>query len=90
MIDIFSIVSSNPLVVLRGEYGIIKGENSIIASPDAKSGIVILISDAENKVSAMAHVDNEENIDQVLEKVIKDLVANGAEIKNLKCNLMGK
>ncbi len=90
MINLSEITSAQPLIILRGEYGIIKGENSLIASPNAKNGIVLILSDIENKITALAHFDNESNLEENLEKVFNELTNAGASIKNLKCNLMTK
>jgi len=90
MINLSDINSSQPLVILRGEYGIVKGENSLIASPSISSGIVVILSDEENKITAMAHFDGEKNLEENIDKVLSDLAANGAVIKNLKCNVIEK
>jgi len=88
MINLSEIGSVQPLVILRGEYGIVKGDNAIIASPNAKSGVVLILSDQENKITAMAHFDSEKNIEENLEKIFTDLTQAGANTQNLKCNLV--
>jgi hypothetical protein len=88
MINLTDISTCQPLVVLRGEYGVVKGEESIIASPNAKSGVIVIISDQENKVTALAHIEDEEKLDKNLEKIIADMVEMGADSNNLTCNIM--
>jgi chemotaxis receptor (MCP) glutamine deamidase CheD len=88
MINLAEIGTTQPLVILRGEYGIIKGSDSIIASPNAKSGVILILSDAENGITAMAHIDGDKNIETNLDKIISDLTLAGANIKNLKCKLI--
>jgi len=88
MINLTDISNSQPLVVLRGEYGIVKGDESIIASPNAKSGVIVIISDHENKVTALAHIEDAEKLDENLEKIIADMVEMGADSNYLTCNIM--
>jgi chemotaxis receptor (MCP) glutamine deamidase CheD len=88
MINLSEINSVQPLVILRGEYGIVKGDSAIIASPNAKSGVVLILSDQENKVTAMAHFDSEKNLEENLEEIFASLTKAGANLHNLKCNLI--
>ena len=88
MINLTDISTCQPLVVLRGEYGVVKGDESIIASPNAKSGVIIIISDQENKVTALAHIEDEEKLDENLEKIIADMLEMGADLNYLTCNIM--
>ncbi len=88
MINLSDITSSQPLVILRGEYGIIRGDNAIIASPNSRNGVVLILSDKENKIAAMAHLDSEKTLEENLEKIFADLTQSGANIQNLKCNLV--
>jgi chemotaxis receptor (MCP) glutamine deamidase CheD len=90
MINLSDISSSHPLIILRGEYGVVKGEDILIASPNAKNGIILIMFDQENKITAMAHFDSEDNLEENVEKVFNDIIEAGAEIKNLKCHLMSK
>jgi chemotaxis receptor (MCP) glutamine deamidase CheD len=88
MINLFDIDTPQPLIILRGEYGIIKGDESIIASPNAKTGLIFILSDTENKITAMAHIDNHQDLYQNLEKILSDLSEMGANMQNLKCNMI--
>lgn len=90
MINLSNIAIAQPLIILRGEYGIIKGDDALIASPNAKNGIVLILFDQKNKITAMAHFDNENNLEENFEKIFNELIEAGADIKNLKCNLMSK
>ncbi len=87
MINFFEDDTPQPLIILKGEYGIITGDNAIIASPNAKSGVVMILSDEKNKVTALAHFDENHDLSESLENIILEMVKAGAEIKNLKCNL---
>ena len=87
MINLSEISSHETLVILRGEYGVVKGENMLIASPNAKNGMVLIFTDTENKITAMAHLDSCENIKENIEKVFAELFKVGAKIENIKCNL---
>jgi chemotaxis receptor (MCP) glutamine deamidase CheD len=88
MINLTDISTCQPLVVLRGEYGVVKGDESIIASPNAKSGVIVIISDQENKVTALAHIEDDEKLDENLEKVIADMLEMGADSNSITCNIM--
>lgn len=88
MINLFDIDTPQPLIILRGEYGIISGDSSIIASPNAKSGIVILLSDEENKITAMAHIDNHQDFEESIKKILAEMASTGANLEKLKCNLI--
>jgi chemotaxis receptor (MCP) glutamine deamidase CheD len=88
MINLLDITSSQPLIILRGEYGIVKGDDMVITSPNAKSGIVLILTDAENKITALAHIDTQENIEENIDKILNEMTEAGANIKNLKCNLI--
>ncbi|MBP7710210.1 MAG: hypothetical protein KA100_03985 [Rickettsiales bacterium] len=88
MLNLFDTDTPQPLIVLRGEYGIIKGDNSIIASPNAKSGVVFILSDAPNKITAMAHLDEHQDIEENIEKILAEMIELGADLKNFKCNLI--
>jgi chemotaxis receptor (MCP) glutamine deamidase CheD len=88
MINLTDISSCQPLVVLTGEYGIVKGDESIIASPNAKSGVIVIISDQENKITALAHIEDEEKLDENLEKILADMIEMGANSNHLTCNIM--
>lgn len=90
MINLSEISTSNPLVILRGEYGIIKGENALIAAPSVKHGMVLILTDEQNHITAMAQFDDEKYLEKNLEKILWDMGQNGADIKNLKCNLVAK
>lgn len=87
MINLFDGDTPQPLIILRGEYGIIRGDNSIIASPNAKSGVIVILSDPENKIAALAHFDEEQDLKATIEKIISEMVELGANIQNIKCNL---
>lgn len=88
MLNLFDTDTPQPLIVMRGEYGIISGDNSIIASPNAKSGVVLILSDAPNKITAMAHFDTHQDVEENIEKILAEMLKLGAELKNLKCNLI--
>lgn len=88
MINSSGISQSQPLVILKGEYGIVQGDNEVIASPNAKSGVVVILSDPENKIIAMTHFDCEENLEENLEAILSEMAELGANIQNLKCNLI--
>lgn len=88
MINSSGIPQSQPLVILKGEYGIVEGDNEVIASPNAKSGVVIILSDQTNKILGMTHFDCEENLEENLETILSEMATLGADIKNLKCNLI--
>ncbi len=88
MINLFDVDAPQPLIILRGEYGIIKGENAIIASPNAKSGVVFILSDEQNEITAMAHFDNHQDFEKNLEKIFAEMAEMGADLHNLKCNLI--
>jgi chemotaxis receptor (MCP) glutamine deamidase CheD len=88
MINLTDISSCQPLVVLTGEYGIVKGDESIIASPNAKSGVIVIISDQENKITALAHIEDEEKLDENLGKILADMIEMGANSNHLTCNIM--
>lgn len=88
MINPSIISQSQPLVILKGEYGLAKGDDEVIASPNAKSGVVIILSDSENKIIGMTHFDCEENLEENLEAILSEMAELGADIKNLKCNLI--
>lgn len=90
MINLSEINSQNPLVILRGEYGIIEGENSLIAAPSVKRGSILILFDEINKISAMAHFDGDKNLENSLEIILKELLARGAVLQNLKYNLITK
>ena len=90
MINLSEISSSNPLVILRGEYGVVKGENALIAAPSIKHGMVLILTDETNHITAMAQFDDEKNLEKNFQKILNDLIASGADIKNLKCNLVSK
>jgi chemotaxis receptor (MCP) glutamine deamidase CheD len=88
MINLTDISTCQPLVVLRGEYGVVKDDESIIASPNAKSGVIVIISDQENKVTALGHIEDTEKLDENLEKIIADMIEMGADLNHLTCNIM--
>lgn len=88
MINLFDVDSPQPLIILRGEYGIIKGDNEIIASPNAKSGIIFILSDEQNKVTALAHLDSHQDFEKNLKRILAEMAEMGANIHNLKCNLI--
>ncbi len=88
MLNLFDIDSPQPLIILRGEYGIISGDNAIIASPNAKSGIIFILSDVQNKITAMGHIDDHQDFEPNIERIIKEMADMGANIQNLKCNLI--
>ncbi|MES2961953.1 MAG: hypothetical protein V4694_06170 [Pseudomonadota bacterium] len=88
MINLTDISTCQPLVVLRGEYGIVKGDESIVASPNAKNGVIVIISDPENKVTALAHIEEEDKVDENLERIIADMIEMGANSNHLTCNIM--
>ena len=90
MINLLEVNSQNPLVILRGEYGIIKGENSLIAAPSVKRGSILILFDEVNKVSAMAHFDGDCDLQENLDKIFENLLAKGAKLENLKYNLITK
>jgi chemotaxis receptor (MCP) glutamine deamidase CheD len=48
----------------------------------------VIISDQENKITALAHIEDEEKLDENLEKVIADMLEMGADSNNLTCNIM--
>ncbi len=87
MINFFDEDTPQPLIVLKGEYGIISGDNSIIASPNAKNGVVMILSDAKNKVTALAHFDESQDFKENIENIIAEMIDAGADLANLKCNL---
>ncbi len=62
MINLAELNSLQPLVVLRGEYGIISGETSLIAAPNTSGGMILILSDEINHITAMAHLDGERNL----------------------------
>jgi len=82
------ITNSQPLVILRGEYGIVSGHDSVIASPNPKKGVILILTDAINKIVAMAHFDCEENIESNIENVISEMVKQGANTANLKSHII--
>ena len=88
MINLFDIDAPQPLIILRGEYGIITGDSSIIASPNAKSGVVFILSDEQNKITAMGHIDDHQDFAENIEKILAEMAAAGANLQNLKCNLI--
>lgn len=88
MINLSDLTTSQPLIILRGEYGIIKGEHALAASPNPKNGVLLVLSDVENKITAMAHFDGEKNLEKNLEKIFDEMSKSGANISNLKCNLI--
>lgn len=88
MINLSELASSQPLIILRGEYGVIIGENALIASPNPKNGVLLVLSDSKNKITAMGHFDSEKNIEENLEKILEEMSKSGADILNLKCNLI--
>jgi chemotaxis receptor (MCP) glutamine deamidase CheD len=88
MLNLFNTDTPQPLIVLRGEYGIISGNNAIIASPNAKSGVVFILSDPQNKITAMAHLDNHQDVEESIKTIIAEMIEIGADPKNLKCNLI--
>jgi chemotaxis receptor (MCP) glutamine deamidase CheD len=88
MINLTDISTCQPLVILSGEYGVVKGDDSIIASPNAKSGVIVIISDQENKVTALGHIEDTEKLDENLEKIIADMIEMGADLNHLTCNIM--
>ena len=90
MIDLSDLTNHSPLVILRGEYGIVKGENSLLASPNAKNGIILILSSVENQMLVMAHFDDDDKIQANLEKILNEMLQAAGSIKNIKCNLMGK
>jgi chemotaxis receptor (MCP) glutamine deamidase CheD len=88
MINLSEISLSETLVILRGEYGVIKGEDILIGSPNDKNGIVLILTDTKSKITAMAHLDDYENIEQNVEKILTEIVLVGAEIENIKCKII--
>ncbi len=88
MLNLFDTDTPQPLIVLRGEYGIISGDNAIIASPNAKSGVVLILSDAPNKITAMAHIDEHQDPEKNIKKILAEMVKLGADPKSIKCNLI--
>jgi len=90
MINLSNINSSNTLIVLRGEYGVIKGNDFLIAAPNLKNGSVLMIYDEINKVSSMTYFDGDDNLQANIEKILREMMANGADIANLKYNLITK
>lgn len=88
MINLSEISLSETLVILRGEYGIIKGEDILIGSPNAKNGIVLILTDTKSKITAMAHLDDYKNIEQNIEKFFTDIISVGAKVENIKCKLI--
>lgn len=73
---------------MRGEYGTILGENALIASPNPKNGVLLVMSDSKNQITTMVHFDSEKNIEKNLEKILGEMSENGADISSLKCNLI--
>ena len=88
MLNLFDIDTPQPLIILRGEYGIISGDNTIIASPNAKSGTIFILSDTENKITAMGHIDDHQEFEPNIEKILQEMAKMGANLQNLKCNLI--
>jgi chemotaxis receptor (MCP) glutamine deamidase CheD len=88
MQNLFDVDTPQPLIILRGEYGIISGDNAIIASPNAKSGVVFILSDVSNKITAMAHLDEEQNPEENIEKILSEMAKLGANLSNLTCNIV--
>jgi hypothetical protein len=88
MINFSEINSQNPLVILRGEYGVTKEENSPIAAPNVKRGSILILFDEINKISAMAHFDGDKNLSENLDKLLQSFVASGAKLENVKYNLI--
>ncbi len=88
MINLSEITNSQPLIILRGEYGIVSGEDSLLASPNPKKGVILILTDDVNKVTAMAHFDCEENIEENIEEIITKMLEKGADEKNLKSHII--
>lgn len=88
MINLSEITNSQPIVILRGEYGIVTGTDSVIAAPNPQKGILLILSDAVNKVVAMAHLDCEENIENNIDKILSEMSAKGANISNIKSHII--
>ncbi len=88
MINLSEITNSQPLIVLRGEYGIVNGEDSLIAAPNPQKGVILILTDDVNKITAMAHFDCEENIEENIEEIIAKMLERGADLKNLKSHIV--
>ncbi len=88
MINLSEITNSQPIVILRGEYGIVTGADSVIASPNPQKGLLLILSDQISKVVAMAHLDCEENIESNLDQIINEMIAKGANISNIKSHII--
>ena len=83
------ISSDKTLVILRGEYAIILGDDQIIASPDAKKGEVLVICDSKRKITLMAHFDNFDHAEKELDKILLSLRDAGWNPNNGECHLVG-
>jgi len=80
-----------PVVILRGEYALTIGSNGLsLASPNAKNGTLLILSDQTQLVTLMAHLDNNQDFELSFLTIMHDLTDH-AEIDfiNLKCDLMG-
>jgi mevalonate kinase len=88
MINLSEVTNSQPLVILRGEYGIVAGNDSLIAAPNPKKGVILILSDNINKVVSMAHFDCEENIEANIDNIIQEMTQQGAEISNLQSHII--
>ncbi len=90
MLNLSKLMSSNTLIISEGEYGVIEGENSLIASSKSNSGIILVLTDKNKKITSMAHINDEESIEENLDRIFADMTSMGADIKNLQCNLIGE
>lgn len=82
--------SPTSFVILKGEFAVLQGEGAAIATPNTTSGTVMTLCDTQNKIIAMAHFDDETNLDQNIEKIFDSLKKLGGDVENLKCNIMSK
>lgn len=89
MIDLHNIATVKPEIVLRGEYGLVSG-NNIIILPNAKNGKIVILFDTEKQIAAIAHFDGADKVEENLNNILNDMRQLGSEIKSTKCNVMEK